>query len=245
MTGELKQKTHRNAKHSGVLFSHNCRWVIELVMELPAKGLRSLSRTNKLSGLVDKHWHWGLPRSMSPGSKKKKSPILSWDPNFGVDWNKWTSQGSRFSFRRSEFLMVVVINSISHVWIFVNPWTASCEVSCPLLSPRDCSHSGPLSWWCHPTISSSVTPFSSCPQISQNQDLFQRVSPSHQVAKVLELSSEDSGLISFRIDWFDLVAVQGTLKVFSSTTIWKHQFFGAQPSLWSSSHIHTWLLEKP
>ena len=58
-------------------------------------------------------------------------------------------------------------------------------------------------------------------------------------------SSEYSGLISFRIDWFDLLAVQGTLKSLSSTTVWQHQFFGAQPSLWSNTHIRTWLLEKP
>ena len=50
-------------------------------------------------------------------------------------------------------------------------------------------------------------------------------------------SNEYSGLISFRIDWFDLLAVQGTFKVFSSTTVWRRQFFGTQPSLWSNSHI--------
>ena len=54
-----------------------------------------------------------------------------------------------------------------------------------------------------------------------------------------------SGLIFFRIDWFDLLAVQGTLKNFSSTTIWKHQLFGNQTSLWSSSHISAPLLGKP
>ena len=56
-------------------------------------------------------------------------------------------------------------------------------------------------------------------------------------------SNEYSGLISFKIDWFNLLAVQGTLKVFSNTTVQKHQFFSAQLSLWSSSHIHTWLLD--
>ena len=56
-------------------------------------------------------------------------------------------------------------------------------------------------------------------------------------------SNECTGLISFRFDWCDL-AVQET-RVFSNTTIQKHQFFGAQASLWSNSHIHTWLLEKP
>ena len=58
-------------------------------------------------------------------------------------------------------------------------------------------------------------------------------------------SNEYSALISFRIDWFDLLAVQGLSRVFSSTRIRKHQFFGVQPSLWCSSHICTWLLEKP
>ena len=52
-------------------------------------------------------------------------------------------------------------------------------------------------------------------------------------------SKEYSGLISFRVDWFDLLAVQGTLKVFSNTTVQKHQFFSAQLSLWSNCHIHT------
>ena len=86
---------------------------------------------------------------------------------------------------------------------------------------------------------------------SQHQGLFQWVGSSHQVAKVLNLQfqhqsfHEYSGLISFRIDWFDLLAVQGLSWIFSNTTIRKHQFFSDQLSLWLNSHIHTWLLEKP
>ena len=57
-------------------------------------------------------------------------------------------------------------------------------------------------------------------------------------------SNEYLGLISFRIDWFDLPVVQGTLRSLSNTMVQKHQFFGTQPSLWSNSHISTWLLEK-
>ena len=57
-------------------------------------------------------------------------------------------------------------------------------------------------------------------------------------------SNEYSELTSFGIDWFDLLAVQGTLKSLPHTTIWKHQLFSAQPSLWSNSYIHTWLLGK-
>ena len=58
-------------------------------------------------------------------------------------------------------------------------------------------------------------------------------------------SNEYSGLIFLRIDWFDLLAVQGTLKTLPSPSVRKHQFFGIKLALWSSSHIHTWLLEKP
>jgi len=62
---------------------------------------------------------------------------------------------------------------------------------------------------------------------------------------IISLFNEYSGLVSFRIDWFDLLAVQGLSRVFSNITVQKHKLFGAQLSLWSNSHIHTWLLEKP
>ena len=79
--------------------------------------------------------------------------------------------------------------------------------------------------------------------LSQHQGLFQWVGSSHQVAKVLEiqlqhqhrLSNEYLGLTSFKIDWFDLLAVQGTLKSLFQHHIQKHQFFSAQTSLWSNS----------
>ena len=80
------------------------------------------------------------------------------------------------------------------------------------------SNSCPLSRWCSLTISSSATRFSFCLQSSQNQSLFQWVSSSHQEGKVLEFhfsisaSNEYSRLISFRMDWLDLLAVQGTLR---------------------------------
>ena len=91
---------------------------------------------------------------------------------------------------------------------------------CPSPTPRVYSNTCPLSRWCHPTISSSVIPSSSCPQSFQHQGLFQWVSSSHQVAKVLEfqLQQQSFQLIfrmntpSFRMGWLDLLAVQGTLK---------------------------------
>ena len=145
---------------------------------------------------------------------------------------------------------VVFVQSLSRVWIFVTPWTAACQASCPSPTPGACSNSCPLNPWCHPTISSSVVPFSAF-NLSQHQGLFQWVSSSIRWLKYWSFSfsispfNEYSGLISFRIDWFVLLAVQGLSRVFSNTTVQKHQFFSTQSSLWCSPHhIHTWLLEK-
>ena len=80
------------------------------------------------------------------------------------------------------------------------------RLPCPSPTPRACSDSCPLSRWCYPTISSSVVPFSSCPQSFQHQDLFQWVSSSHQVAKVLELQFQHCilYLCNFSV-WYFLV----------------------------------------
>ena len=105
--------------------------------------------------------------------------------------------------------------------------------------PWPCSNSCPFSRRCHPTISSSVTS-SSCPQSFQNQSLFQWVGSSHQVTKVLSFgfsispSNEYSGLLFFRIDWFDLLAVQGIVKNLlqhhssKASILWKSVFFMVQ-----------------
>ena len=93
------------------------------------------------------------------------------------------------------------------------------------------------------------TPSPLAHNLSQHQGVFQWVSYSHQVAKVLEFQLQHQSfqwiieLIFFMTDWFNSLLSKGRWRVFSNTTIWKHQFFGAQPSLWSSSHICTWLLE--
>ena len=115
------------------------------------------------------------------------------------------------------------------------------RLPCPSPTPRAYSNSCPLSWWCHPTISSSVVSFSSCPQSLPASGLFKWVSFSHQVAKLLEFrfnispSNEHSGLISFRMDWLDIFAVQGTLKSLlqhhsSKASIRRSAFFMVQLS---------------
>ena len=89
---------------------------------------------------------------------------------------------------------------------------------CPLLSPGVCSNSCSLSWQCHPIISSSVIPFSSCPQsfpamrvFSTESVLCMRWPKYWSFSFNISPSSEYSGMISFRIDWFDLLAIQGIL----------------------------------
>ena len=86
------------------------------------------------------------------------------------------------------------VKLLGHVWLFATPWHA--RLPCPSPTPRACSNSCPSSQWCHPTISFSVIPFSSC----LHQGLFQWVSSSYQVAKVLQLQNQSFQWI-FRTDF--------------------------------------------
>ena len=125
------------------------------------------------------------------------------------------------------------------------------RLPCPSLSPRVCSNSFSLNCWCYTTILSSAAPSLFALNLFQHQGLFQQVSSSHQGGQSIGASTSASVLqwvfrVDFLIiDWFDSSLSKGPWKVFSSTTIQKHQFSGSQPSLWYNSHIHTWLLEKP
>ena len=124
---------------------------------------------------------------------------------------------------------------------------------CPSPTPGACSNSCPTSRWCHPAISSSVAPFSSHIQsfppsirvFSNDSVLHIRWPKYWSFSFSISPSNEYSGLISFRIDWFDLLEVQGTLKSSPTSQFRSNQFFGPLLSLWFNSHIHTWLLEKP
>ena len=121
------------------------------------------------------------------------------------------------------------------------------RLPCPSPTPGAYSNSCLLSQWCHPTISSSVVPFSSHLQSfpATGSFLVSQFFTSGGQSIGVSASNEYSGLISFRIDWLDLLEIQGTLRAFSNAIFQKHQFFGAQLSLWSTFYIHAWLLEKP
>ena len=159
---------------------------------------------------------------------------------------------------RSEWMTALgvqfssVTQSLSRVRLFVTPWTAGCQSSLSITS----------SWSLLKLMSiEAVMPSNhlilSSPSLSafnpfQHQSLFQWVSSSHQVAKVLGVSASASVLPMNIQDWFPLgwtgwISLQskGLSRVFSNTIVQKHQFFSVQLSLESNSHIHTWLLEKP
>ena len=118
------------------------------------------------------------------------------------------------------------------------------RLPCPSLTPRDCSNSCPLSWWCHPTISSSVVPFSLfLSSIFSNIKVFSSESAIHirwskywSFSFSISPSNECSGLISFRMDWLDLLEVQGTLKCLlqhhssKASILWCSAFFIVQLS---------------
>ena len=123
---------------------------------------------------------------------------------------------------------------------------------CPSPTPAVYSNSCPLSQWCHPAISSSVIPFPSCPLSLPASESF----PMSQLFAWGGQSTGASALASFLprkfqgwspSEWTSWISLQskGLSRVFSNTTVQKHQFFGAQPSSQSNSHIHTWPLEKP
>ena len=109
-----------------------------------------------------------------------------------------------------------------------------------------CSDSCPLSWWCHPTISSSVIIFSSCPQSFPASGSFPRSRLFASGGQSFGASAAASVLPMNIQGWFPLglthlisLLSKGVSKVFSSTTIKKHRFFNAQPSLWSNSNHWT------
>ena len=144
------------------------------------------------------------------------------------------------------------VKSFSRVQLFATPWAAAHQASLSHINSRVHPNSCPLSWWCHPAISSSVVPFSSCPQSLPSSKSF----PISQLFTWGGQSTGVSALASFLTKksqgWSPsertgCISVQskGLSRVFSSTTVQKHQFFSVQLSSQFNSHIHTRLLEKP
>ena len=152
-------------------------------------------------------------------------------------------------------VILMVFSSVAQLCpTLCDPMNCSMHARPPCPSPTSRVHSNscPLSQWCRPAISSSVVPFSSCPQSLPASESF----PMSQLFAWGGQSTRVSALASFlpkntqdwsRLEWTCWISLQskGLSRVFSNTTVQKHQFFSTQLSLQSNSHIHTWPLEKP
>ena len=156
----------------------------------------------------------------------------------------------KFSFYLWRCASVSSVQSLSHVWLFATPWIAARQASLSITI-----------FWSSLKLTSieSVMP-SSYLILCRPLLLLPPIPPSIRVfsnESTLRMRWSKYWSFSFSIipmniqDWFPLgltgliLQSKGPSRVFSNTTVQKHQFFGSQPSLWSNCHIHTWLLEKP
>ena len=139
------------------------------------------------------------------------------------------------------------VQSLSPVQLFETPWVAACQASLSITNSWTYSNSSPLSQWCHPTISSSVIPFSSCSQSFpasgsfQMSQLFTSGGQSTGVSastSVLPMNTQDWSPLGWT-SWISLLS-KGLSRVFSNTTVLQRSDI-----FLSNSHIHTWLMEKP
>ena len=127
------------------------------------------------------------------------------------------------------------VQSLSRVWLFATPWMQHAWSPCPSPPPRAHSNSCPLSQWCHPTIPSSIVPFSSCLQSFPASRSFQTSQFFTSIGQSIGVSASASVLPMNTQDWSPLgwtgwISLQskGLLRVFSNTTVQEHQFFGTQ-----------------
>ena len=145
------------------------------------------------------------------------------------------------------FWIVFVVQSLSHARLFVTHGWQYARLPCPSVS-GGCSNSCALSWWWYPLSPSSLpvlNPF-------QHLGLFLMspffASGGQNIGIWVSASIFLMNIQGwFPLGWTGWISLQskGLSRVFSNTTVQKHQFFSTQPSLWSNPHIHTWLLEKP
>ena len=172
--------------------------------------------------------------------------VLHYHPEFAETHVHWVSDAI-------QHLIICAMPSRSVVSDSLWPHEGKhARPPCPSPTPRVHPNPWPLSRWCHPTISSSVVPFSSHLQsfpASGSFQMSQLFTSGHQSIGV----SASTSVLPMNIqDWFPLgwtgwisLQFKELSTVFYNTTVQKHQFFGAQFSLWSNSCIHTQLLEKP
>ena len=182
-----------------------------------------------------------------------------------TEWLNWTMR--RQIICPKDYPGIQLIRDQQHIFFKVSVQFSSVAQSCPTLRPHESQHtrppcpspttglhpdSCPSSRWCHPTISSSVVPFSSYPQslpASESSPMSQLFAWGGQSTGVSALASflPKKSLGWYPLKWTSWISLQskGLSTIFSNTTVQKHQFFSAQFSSQSNSHIHTRPLEKP
>ena len=147
----------------------------------------------------------------------------------------------------------VSVQSLSHVQLFETPRTAACQASLSITNSQNFLKLTSIKLVMPPNQLILSSPPPPAFNLSQHQGLFQWVSSLHPIfcGQNIGASASASALPMNIQDWFPigltgLISLQsrGLSRVFSNTIVQKHQFFSTQPSLWSNSHIHTWLLEK-
>ena len=180
---------------------------------------------------------------------------------------RWTWKGTMLRLLAVSSSMHIIPSVVLTWTIWAHSFQFSCSVisdslqllavqhaRLPCLSPTPgaCSNSCPSSQWCHPTLSSSVVPFSSCLQSFPASGSFPRNQFFTSGGQSIGVSVSASVLPKNIQDWFplgwtDMISLpcKELSRVFSNTTVQKHQFFSTQLSLYSNSHIHTWPLENP
>ena len=219
-------------------FAHtHVHWVsnaIHLSHPLSLASPPALSLSGSASGSFPKSWLFA-----SGGQSIGASASASVLPIYIESW--------------SPLGLIGLFSSVAQSWpTLCDPMDFSTRPPCPSPIPRVYSNSCSFSQWCHPTISSSVVPFSfhlqSFPASGsfQMSQLFasggQNIGDSASTS-VLPMNTQDWSPLGWT-SWISL-QFKGISRVFSNTTVQKHQFFSTQLSLLSNSHIHTWLLEKP
>ena len=158
-------------------------------------------------------------------------------------WEKTVSL--RCAWKTAQFSSV---QSLIHVRFFATPLTAACQGSLSIANPQSLPRLMSIESVIPSNHLVSVVPFSSCLQYFPASGSFQLFISDGQSIGV---SASTSVLPMNTQDWFPLewtgwiLQSKGLSRIFSNTTVWKHQFFGTLPSSQSNSHIHTWLLEKP
>ena len=172
------------------------------------------------------------------------------DSNWGFLHWRWFF--TNWAIRESHSVQFSSVQSLSRAWLFVTPWTTACQASLSITNSWSLPKLMSPSLWCHPAISSSVIPFFSCLQSLSESKSFPMIQlfawGGHSIgvsasASILLMNTQDWSPLGWT-GWISLQSKQLS-RIFSNTTIQKHQFFSTQLFSQSNSLIHTWPLEKP